>query len=331
MEKIIFLFALAVLNVFASASDSDVASALSEAGIAHAAKGNTVQATDALYRAIALDPKCWKALFALAKICEKDGSKIEAAILYQKAFICSTDSSVRSQSEARYRALNPLAAKLADLFKDYARSVESISRSRSIDSLTEKCSERISDLKLDDFLSKDQMPRLSSGNTVNLLHLIRSTPGLLPSGWDRRETCIISPSSGVCKIQIPYKPTDSYQFSVSFKRIDADGTVGILVPTKSGVTQLWYHEKNRMNMPGKQVILPPATKIGDTCSLSLKVTGTHMEAYFNGKMLCVSDTPAPAPEWLLEDPSCLGFGTKNCRAEITSITVSSIIGNGAIK
>ncbi len=166
---------------------------------------------------------------------------------------------------------------------------------------------------------------------MNLLALLRNTPGAIPEGWERTDTGIISPASGKLKIQIPYAPPESYEFIVEFRRLDTGGAVGLLAPDKIGVWQLWYHSIDKMDLIGKPEIKPPkALKIGEMYTMSIIVNGRHMDALFDGKILSSTDSSSQANEWILTDKLALGFGTQNCRSEFTSIRVVEKIGVGFV-
>ncbi len=330
MKLFIALFAVCLcLSVFAS--EADLASSLAETGVALLAKGKPVQAQDAFYKALAHDARCGKALFELAKIYDKQGAKEEASSLYQRALVCSTDTAVRSQASARYAALNPIGSKVTAAFKDYVKGLDAVVMAHPEIMTVDRCYERVRELGLATVLPKDDLPKLSPDGSVNLLALLRNTPGAIPEGWERTDTGIISPASGKLKIQIPYAPPESYEFIVEFRRFDVGGVVGLLTPDKRGVWQLWYHSLDKMDLIGKPEIKPPKMmKVGDKCAMSLAVNGRHMDASFDGKMLSSTDSPSQAQEWILTDNLALGFGIQNCRVEFTSIRVVEKNGTGFV-
>jgi hypothetical protein len=175
------------------------------------------------------------------------------------------------------------------------------------------------------------MPRLNHDHAVDLLALTRSRLGVVPSEWERSKTGITSPGTGICKIQIPYSPPETYEFVAELRRLDDSGTIGILVPAKGGVWQLWYHEVNRMNMLGKPNIVPQIIlKSEEKFTLSMKVNGQHIDALMNGNVLMSTDKAVQAPEWTLHNGATLGFGTKNCRVEFLSLKIIETSGQGTI-
>lgn len=326
MKTVVLVFSLISFLAACSDSDADLAAALAETGAIHAVKGHPEQAKDALYRALAYDMTCGVALFELAKIADKEGDLKTAGELYRRSLGCLPSGSAKSQAESRYMTLNPIAGKMALLFKDYARSLEVLSKTHTDEATLSGCNERIRILKENSFISKEYIQKPRPDGTIDLMPIIRSSAGI-PPAWERTDLTITSPASGKFKIQIPYTPSDDYRFSVEFKRLGDSGVVGILVPTKSGVSQLLYQSPDCVNMPGKpEVPTHGSVKSGLTYTLSLRVTGSKIEALIDGTSVYSTDKPVAAGEWSLKNKSALGFGTQNCRAEFLSVKITEMSG-----
>lgn len=326
MRTIIFLL---ILQLGALAEDTVLAQALVKAAAAQLAAGRPQMAEDALYRALVYDEQCGAAWLALAKLREKIGDKLEAAALYQRAARALTDRSAVTYAESRACALNPCYEKIQAAFKEYAYNLEANFKAHPDAITLDACSERMNALRLTTTLRPESAPKLYPDGVVNLMPLLR-VDSALPDGWMKSGTGISSPAWGICKLEIPYVPPETYEFSVEFKRLDDMGVVGITVPIKGVWQQLW-HEYNHANLYGKPDIKAPlAFKAGDTRMLSLKVSGTHVEASMNGRVIHSIDKPVQAPEWVPKNKLTLGINVKNCRAEILSVTIKETSGRGYV-
>ncbi len=154
------ILALALLCLPLLASDTDLANALAAAGTAQVAKGNTEQAKDMFYRALAYDEACGEALYELARLAERDGDKALAGTLYARSVPNLKDATKRALAEAKTKILNPLAAKVTTSFDEYARGLENVVR-RNADKVTfESATQRIGTNELARFLAADKMPRI---------------------------------------------------------------------------------------------------------------------------------------------------------------------------
>ena len=171
MKKWTTLTALTVmaalgLNLMpAHAAERGLAEGLTAAGIATAAKGNTSQAKELFFKALAHDDNCPDALYELAKIVDKEGDSAAAGDLYQHAALAfaleakPANSLKRTDAEKRARTLNPVAAKLTAAFEDYAVDLDKIVK-KLTDPITETSAiDRVNDLQLPGSIAPDKLPK----------------------------------------------------------------------------------------------------------------------------------------------------------------------------
>ncbi len=168
-------FKLAVLVLAASAmgfgvgaAERNLADALAAAGAATAAKGNTSQAKDLLYTALAHDENCPDALFELARIVDKEGDAATAGDLYQHAALVLAQegkpaaTGKRAEAEKRARVLSPIAMKLSAAFEDYASDLDKVVK-KLPDPLTESTAQDlVNDLQLASILPPEKLPKFYS-------------------------------------------------------------------------------------------------------------------------------------------------------------------------
>jgi len=159
------ILAFALMFLSAHAAERNLADGLAAAGEATALKGNTAQAKDLFYRALAHDENCPDALFELAKIVDKDGDATTASELYQHAALIFAQENKpgtgpkRAEAEKRVRALNPVAAKLDAAFEEYGQDLDKIVK-KLPDPLTEvSAEERVNELQLPTILPPDKLPK----------------------------------------------------------------------------------------------------------------------------------------------------------------------------
>jgi len=165
LTTLTMIFAMTVCLTPARGSERALADGLSAAGAATAAKGNTAQAKDIFFKALAHDDSCPEALFELGKIIEKEGDVATAGDLYQRAALQfaqeakPANATKRAEAEKRAKALNPLAAKLNTVYEDYSQDLDKIVK-KLPDSLTEVSAlERVNELELPGVLPPDKLPK----------------------------------------------------------------------------------------------------------------------------------------------------------------------------
>ena len=158
------LSVLLLMSVASRAEDRVLANALAAAGAAHAAKGNTAQAKEMFFKALANDDACPDAVFELAKIFDKEGSS-SAGDFYQRASVLlaqdakPANAAKRSEALARVKALNPFAPRFSSVFEDYSQELDKIVKKNN-DTLTQESAlEQVNALKLSSILAPDKMPK----------------------------------------------------------------------------------------------------------------------------------------------------------------------------
>lgn len=159
------LLAVASVSNSLAAADRSGADALAAAGVALNAKGNTSQAKDMLYKALANDANCPDAIFELAKIFDKENAAVSAGDFYQRAMILMAQEgkpetvSKRSEADRRVKALNPFAPRIGAIFEEYAQDLDRLLK-KVPDSVTQDAAcARVDELKMSTIITADKMPK----------------------------------------------------------------------------------------------------------------------------------------------------------------------------
>lgn len=334
--KTILLY-VAILS-FAHSADTSLAQALTRAAEAQLLSGKSALAEDTLYRALVYDEKCGSAWLALAKLRGTAGDKTISTQIYRRAAE-SLSGAAKSDALLKLDTLSPEFKKLRTALTQYCRDVESIAVKNADIAVQQEVYKKIEKLRDTGLLSDDVLPNPQRHqSSVNLMALCDPSRDAIDGTWTWQKnselTSLISPGSAsgaaVTKIQFPYQPPLKYELVVEYRRLDEGGTVGLLVPV-AGVWSLWYQESTRLSLVGKSEFKPPRlVKAGDTCVLALRVSGTHIDAFMDGKKIGSSDTPEQAVEWTMKDHKALGIGTRNCRVEFLSAKLTELDGHGKI-
>ncbi len=149
----------------ACASDRAAADSLAMSGTTLSAKGNTAQAKEMFYKALANDETCPDAIFELAKIFDKENNTAAASDFYQRASLLMaqenkpTTVAKRAEADKRVKALNPFAPRVSGLFEDYAQDLDRLTK-KVPDSVTQEAAfARVGELKMASVLAPDKMPK----------------------------------------------------------------------------------------------------------------------------------------------------------------------------
>lgn len=319
------------------AGDDAVADALCCAASAHASSGQIERARTVYFQALALDDRCGEAYFGLGSLME-GRDHYAAGCYYKRAAVCLKNEVKASIAVSRMRNFDPSAGKLMALIDEYVRGVDSIVSSRT-DSLTrDEAVKRLNALKIDELLPRARLPQFMLGHKIDLLPLIDvSKDALDKAAWQQApDMTLISPDTGKHKLQIMYSAPEEYEYRVEFRRLDqnANGVVGIVVPTKLGSWQLLYHQNWRANMPGPSVEKNHMPQIipGEKTVLSLKVKDDNIDGYINDVIFASTKAQPldhnPMYDWYFKDKRAFGIGVQNCKAEFTSIKLIETSGHG---
>src|ERR1043165_1151922 len=206
----IVLMALASITAALSAADRNLADGLATAGTTLAAKGNSSQAREMFYKALAYDEDCPDALFELAKIFEKEGNTPTACDFYQRAALVYAQdnkpatTAKRVEAERRVKALSPSAPRLTAVFEEYAQDLDRLVK-KAPDTLTiDAASDRVTELKLSSVLAPEKMPKFlwaqkaaSSGSSPPTATLPDVERDLKALGWSTITGVWIKKAAGV--------------------------------------------------------------------------------------------------------------------------------------
>ncbi len=226
MKNIISI--LAILFSCASASDSDLANALAEAGAACAAKGEIEKAKDSLYRALVYDLNCPIALFELAKIEEKSGDKKYATALYVRA-LPGLVHSRKDFADSKIRLLVPIHAKVSAAMDEYIRGLDRITQSKPDNAVLDAILKRVEVLHFETLVSLPKTPYL-----YQLMQGERDVVGIYryKGPWWESEFRI---SADKTFIRVPVMIGGTWKVDGKTLRLKhSDGTLDILTQDKNG-------------------------------------------------------------------------------------------------
>lgn len=169
MKSMFFICAILVSAAWgfgtARAADRVVADSLALSGATLAAKGNTSQAKDMLYKALANDENCPDAIFELAKIFDKENAGTTAGDFYQRALMLMAQenkpatTAKRAEADRRVKALNPFAPRFSAIFEEYAQDLDKLVKKVTDTGTQDAAAARVTELKMTTVLTPEKMPK----------------------------------------------------------------------------------------------------------------------------------------------------------------------------
>ncbi len=169
MKVMIFICAIFVFAASgfgdARAADRTTADSLALSGATLAAKGNTVQAKEMLYKALANDENCPDAIFELAKLFDKENAATTAGDFYQRASVLMAQenkpatTAKRAEADRRVKALNPFASRFSAIFEEYAQDLDKMVKKIPDTATTDAAAARVAELKLSNVITPEKMPK----------------------------------------------------------------------------------------------------------------------------------------------------------------------------
>ena len=160
----IFVFAASGFGA-AHAADRTTADSLALSGATLAAKGNTAQAKEMLYKALANDENCPDAIFELAKLFDKENAATTAGDFYQRASVLMAQenkpatTAKRAEADRRVKALNPFAPRFSAIFEEYAQDLDKMVKKIPDSATTDAAAARVTELKLSNVITPEKMPK----------------------------------------------------------------------------------------------------------------------------------------------------------------------------
>lgn len=162
----ILMTALAAICTAPSfAADRAAADSLAMSATVMANKGNSGQAKELFYKALANDETCPDAIFELAKIFDKENNSAAASDFYQRASLIfaqenkTNTMAKRAEADKRVKALNPFAPRVAALYEDYAQELDRLTK-KVPDSVTQDAAfARVTELKMPSVLAPEKLPK----------------------------------------------------------------------------------------------------------------------------------------------------------------------------
>jgi Leucine-rich repeat (LRR) protein len=178
-------------------------------------------------------------------------------------------------------------------------------------------------------------------NAIDLLPLIDPQKDAVTGTWTRVANGLISPTNLWGVMEIPYQPSEEYDFRVTFSRLSGDDAV-VLILAKSGCSFAWGmgSEKNSIccfsMVAGKAAVSNNPTSVKRANWLVnnrehitvVSVRRDGLKAFLDGELITEWKTDYNdmrlSPSWKLRDQALLGLGNKSPvifhRIEVREVT-----------